>query len=903
MTLRRATFLLLGILAVVEIIYVLGANYVLRTNWLTDRINREPDKLYVNWDSAWTVLPALVHVDAFTVRNRTGKLFWQAQVDSVNTWVALFPLAQKTFRTHWVDADGLTLWMRPLANDEVEDDIDGQDKAHFPPLEFTAKSDEQVLPVSPGLPFERLPGWTFAIEGLNISALRDFWVAEYRLTGDIAVKTDLIVQVNGPIATRDTRLQVDEAAVTVAGETLVKDMRIVADVDMEPFDPKAPGPFPTRLLSGRIQIEANQSDYRFVNYYLGQYEWPRIVGAGNVRAELQIQQGRLLVGSWLKLSPVLNVEILDYQVAGNGSLHAQMLDDGERGDFELMLADVEFYRVDQNAPHLRSPRLVIRATTGPIILGKDPPTYRMTLDLAQGQVPDVRVFNTYLASDTRFKLLAGQGTLAMNLALEGNRAQGNIELSGKGISVNTLNRPIRSDVSITIPVRDADLSARRFNVSGTQIVVNDALPKNERRGTYKPWSANIKLNEVWLDALDKERAQGYAFRLQDGIVKLDGEVSDIRFINRLIPSAHSVEFRGAARLHVDADIEAGKLAPGTRLDIRSDRIATKFLDFVVSGKTDMQARIEGELTAPRGSLRAKLTDIRVRRVHETRSIVRGATFELITHARHFDFDKGMSGLNTKIKLGPAVIPDITIYNQYFPNASDAAFLSGRGNIDASFELYGTQARGQVNVSAQDIVAQVQDHKIETDMRVKARLNDGHIKNMQFDLAGTAILFDKVDLLTENDVRDENWWGQIYIEKGDLLWKQPLQLDSQIRLKLRDTGPLVHLFVKKTKTNKMVDNILHVRDITGRAGLRVAGKEIELHDLHLTGEKLLMLGQLRIADKKPTGALYAKYKIVGIGVELNEGKHKLHITDPRGWYDRYTGQVSEDKVDEPEDFGD
>lgn len=900
-------------LAIVEIVYVVGANYVLRTGWLTDRINREPDKLYVNWESAWTVLPALVHVDSLTVRNRTGNLFWQAQVDSVNTWVALFPLARQTFRTHWVDADGLTLWMRPLGADDEKDDTDN---SHFPPLELaedldrepspepSLEPDKQDLPPTASSASKQLPGWTFAIEGLNISAMRDLWVAQYRLTGNIAVETDLIVQVNGPITMQDTQLRMSEASVTVAGEVLAQDLRIVADVDMEPFDPKASdGPFPTRLISGRVQIEASQSDYRFVNYYLDQYEWPRIVGAGNVSADLRIKQGRLLEDSWLKLSPVLNVEILDYEVAGIGDLHAQIIDDGERGNFDLVLADVEFYRRGQRAPHLRSPRLAINATTGPIFLGIDAPTYRMALDLARADVPDVRVFNTYLASDARFKLLSGQGTLGMKLALEGNRAEGDIQLSGNGISVETLNRPITGDVSITIPVRDTDLSARRFDVSGTQIVVKDALPKKERRGTHKPWSAEIKLTEAWVQALDNERALGYAFRFPDGIVKLDGDVSDIRFLNRLIPSAHSVEFRGPARLQADADIEAGKLAPGTRLDIRSDRLATKFLDFVVSGKTDMRAQIDGEFKAPSGSLRAKLTDIRVRRVSDTKPFVRGAEFELFTHARRFDFDKGLSGLNTKIKLGPAEIPDMTIYNQYFPNASDAAILSGRGDIDAAFELYGTRARGQVNVSAQDIVAQVQEHKIETDLRVKTKLNDGHIKNMQFDLAGTAILLDKVDLLTENDVRDENWWGQVYIEKGDLLWKRPLQLDSQIRIKLRDTGPIVHLFVKKTRTNETVNNILTVRDITGRAGLRVTGKDIELSNLHLTGEKLLMLGQLQIKDKKPTGALYAKYKIVGVGVELNEGKHKLRLANARSWYDRYTGQVSADEVDEPEDFGD
>lgn len=904
MRLRRTTSLLIGVLAIVEIVYVVGANYVLRTGWLTDRINREPEKLYVNWDSAWTVLPALVHVDALTVRNRAGSLFWQAQVESVNTWVALFPLARQTFRTHWVDADGLKLWMRPQPGDGEKE---GADNRHFPPLELDQKPAqeraERAPTVSAGAEPEQRPGWTFAIEGLNISALDDLWVAQYRLTGNIAVETDLTVQVKGPIAMQDMRLRMSEAVVTVAGEVLAKDVRMLADVDLEPFDPRVVnGPFPTRRLSGSVDIEARQSDYRFVNHYLGQYEWPRIVGAGNVSASLRIQQGRLLEGSSLRLTPLLNVEILDYQVSGNGYLNGQVVDNGERVNFDLVLEDVEFYRRDQRMPHLRSSRLAISATSGPIALGMAAPTYRMTLNLARADVPDVRVFNTYLASDARFKLLSGQGTLAMNLTLEGNRAQGDIELSGNGVGVETLNRPIRGDVSLTIPVRDADLTARRFNVSGTRIVVKEALPEKQRRGTDEPWSADIKLTEAWLQALDGERTLGYAFRFPDSIVRLDGDVSDIRFLNRLIPSAHSVELRGPARLQAAADIKAGTLAPGTRLDIRSEGLAIEFLDFAVSGKADIRAQVDGEFKAPRGSLRAELTDIRVGRISDTRPFVRGAAFELFTHARRFDLDKGLSGLNTQIKLGPAEIPDMTLYNQYFPNTSDVAILSGRGKVDAAFELIGVRARGQVNVYAEDVIAEVQDHRIETDLRVKTRLNDGQIENMKFDFAGTAILLDKVDLLTEDDVRDENWWGQIYIEKGDLLWKRPLQVDSQIRMKLRDTGPIVHLFVKKTRTNNTVNNILTVSDISGQAGLRVTGKGIEFSDLHLTGDKLLMLGQLQIKDKKPSGAMYAKYRFVDVGVELNEGKHKIRIGDPRSWYNRYTGQVGPDD-DELEDFDD
>ncbi|WP_291995692.1 hypothetical protein [Candidatus Accumulibacter sp. ACC003] len=128
----------------------------------------------------------------------------------------------------------------------------------------------------------------------------------------------------------------------------------------------------------------------------------------------------------------------------------------------------------------------------------------------------------------------------------------------------------------------------------------------------------------------------------------------------------------------------------------------------------------------------------------------------------------------------------------------------------------------------------------------------------------------------------------------MIWKQPLDLDAEIRLRLRDSGLLVHLFVEQSKEQQWLNKLLTIRDVRGRSEVRLRDKAIVLSNTRLDREKLLVLANLRLSKEKMLGGLYASYGIFGVGIELKDEERSWKILNPRKWYDAYSEAFSADR---------
>ena len=128
----------------------------------------------------------------------------------------------------------------------------------------------------------------------------------------------------------------------------------------------------------------------------------------------------------------------------------------------------------------------------------------------------------------------------------------------------------------------------------------------------------------------------------------------------------------------------------------------------------------------------------------------------------------------------------------------------------------------------------------------------------------------------------------------MTWRRPLQLDAAISLRLRDSGLLVHLFVKQTKEQQWLNELLTIRDVSGRSEVRLNDRAIRLSNTRLSGEKLLVLASLGLSAKKMRGGLYASYGILGVGVELKDDGRSWKVLNPRKWYDAYSEAFSAER---------
>src|SRR5271163_2091484 len=82
LALRAAALAVLGLAA----LYLVGINVLLRTHLLRKIVTDGPDKLLLEYRTAYSILPGKVHVDGLRLRGRDDNEEWIVGIDRCNFW-------------------------------------------------------------------------------------------------------------------------------------------------------------------------------------------------------------------------------------------------------------------------------------------------------------------------------------------------------------------------------------------------------------------------------------------------------------------------------------------------------------------------------------------------------------------------------------------------------------------------------------------------------------------------------------------------------------------------------------------------------------------------------------------------------------------------------------------------
>ena len=64
----------------IELVWLIGANWALSSEWVTAKINHKPEKLQVEWTSASTLIPGIIHLEGLSIRGQSRKQQWYVKL-------------------------------------------------------------------------------------------------------------------------------------------------------------------------------------------------------------------------------------------------------------------------------------------------------------------------------------------------------------------------------------------------------------------------------------------------------------------------------------------------------------------------------------------------------------------------------------------------------------------------------------------------------------------------------------------------------------------------------------------------------------------------------------------------------------------------------------------------------
>ena len=95
-----------------EIIYPISRKPISLLLGLRQIANRSPEKVLMEYESAYTLWPGTARVRRFRLRNQSATLQWRLEVERAFVTVDLFALFGKTFHANRIRAEGVSFPLR-----------------------------------------------------------------------------------------------------------------------------------------------------------------------------------------------------------------------------------------------------------------------------------------------------------------------------------------------------------------------------------------------------------------------------------------------------------------------------------------------------------------------------------------------------------------------------------------------------------------------------------------------------------------------------------------------------------------------------------------------------------------------------------------------------------------------
>jgi hypothetical protein len=472
--LRRAIFVALGLVLLLEIAYLVAANGMLRSGYLERALNRNPARFRIHWSSAWTAWPGRVHVRDLSLRGQTRAVRWAASASEATGNIQLLDLARRRLTIFGLDTSEVKVqtWRQAAATRL------GPARAHWQPPLPSLGPIPRPAPRPPGSP--RREPWVFSFHGVEATGVREVWVDDLRFAGgEVRAEGGFRAVPGREVEIWPSEVEVRGLDLSSGEKKALAGLRGSARVRIAPFKPRIRGTEVFGRLAGNLRMSGSLHDLTFLEPYLARIPGFAVEGGqGPFETRLEMARGTFLPGSRAHLrSQNLAVSLLGYRAAGQGTVTFHVDD---RAHLGAMLERFGLHRAGEPRAYLWGRNLTVKASTSDLAVGRPKPRFAVEVDLPQGEIPDLRSYNSYLPKSSGFEFVGGRSRVKARLALDEDGHGGARLIFDDGQAVARYgDLALRGSFRMNVPLRVVDFGRRDFTISGLQVrVENGALEGN-----------------------------------------------------------------------------------------------------------------------------------------------------------------------------------------------------------------------------------------------------------------------------------------------------------------------------------------------------------------------------------------------------------------------------------------
>lgn len=487
----------LKIVLIFELAYLVIFNTILQIPQTQDLINKvRPEKFHIAYENAWTLYPFRIHLSGASANGNSRSQTWQVDVGSATGSISLFPLIFKRVLLSNIRGTDVDYRKRPRLKPGKDY---SQVEEFFPVIEGREVSNAVTTPRKKNRP------WLLLMKDIRIDGKHSYWLNQFKGAMTGVISADLEYQSRGgPLELDIFQIELDLQKQLINGDReMIPGGSLVGSMGFVPFMPREnKGVSLLKFLKLDINVGFEVDRLTFIDLFLLDFDQFTVDGNGKVDGQIRFDQGELLNGTDVGISARdLRVQAMGHTIGGEGRVSLKMdVESSDRLSLGFHFTDLEVVHGEDPRALLKGQNLVLNVGgDGKLLPDPESVNENWTLGLVIDDmtVPDVSVFNTYLAPDLLLEFTGGEARLGADLLFTAFDADGSLSLVSQEIFADVGTQSVHADVLATIQLSGGRPIDRLLDVSGSRIVLDGVgIAGDKQAFEDKAWSATITLDRA-----------------------------------------------------------------------------------------------------------------------------------------------------------------------------------------------------------------------------------------------------------------------------------------------------------------------------------------------------------------------------------------------------------------------
>ncbi len=434
--------------------------------------------------AAWAKWPARLKLEAPTTSGQQRALQWWASFGKIDTELDLSKLAEHRIVLRRAEVDGARVRIRPRVQ---KSDATAAYVALLPPISDMPPplcTESAARALSARAERNR---WSIELERGAVSNVSEVWLEAYRFEGRASAKGGFRYAAGGRLEAGPVEAQIKSGTLRLAKWKAAAEVQGELQASLSPTDlDEASGYGFFRGLTARASVRAVLEQVDFLRHF-PDLPVPAELGGGRgpLSARVSLKDGVVQTGSVVNWSsPNAQAATHGYRVVGPLSLEAKWGDSvGEpKMRLDARISPYQVTRVDSTRALVGGNLLTLRMDAAPFDLSRPAFQPFSSLQVNDGQVPDLRVLNEYVPSDLPLKAEQGSGTFTGRVAWpHQGAASAELKIGGKQAELIYDKTRLKGDWSIEAKLGNVNLATAAADILQATVLIDDMAMREGSR--------------------------------------------------------------------------------------------------------------------------------------------------------------------------------------------------------------------------------------------------------------------------------------------------------------------------------------------------------------------------------------------------------------------------------------